>query len=389
MEALSSIAEMLPIKSKSMAVRGELIVGGPDQKTVDQWAVDGPQRSDFATVWKGLLEHQLGVAVLGNKDTRRAIRELLPQLPAPFEEATGGLIADYIRWGGVQIDLPPEINAQVVVQSTDPESAKVCQRLVAAITEYSVQQTKGQLDDTVGQLILGGVKPVVEENSVQVDLSSFLKKETLIPMMAGLRAASGEQQRRNNLKQVGLAMLNYEAANRAFSPTAIYSDAGQPLLSWRVAVLPYLDQQDLYDKFRLDEPWDSPHNLKVSRDMPECFQDPKQEHHNVNARTMVQLPYGEEMMFQGKESTKFADITDGTSNTIAVVYTNPTNAVRWTKPSDWKVDLQHPWNGLKRDDEQTVEVAFADGSIHTISVSTSEEKLRALLTREGGEVVER
>ena len=94
-------------------------------------------------------------------------------------------------------------------------------------------------------------------------------------------------------------------------------------------------------------------------------------------------------MFQGKESTRFADITDGTSNTIAVVYTNPTNAVRWTKPSDWKVDLQHPWNGLKRDDEQTVEVAFADGSTHTISVSTSEEKLRALLTREGGEVVER
>ena len=64
----------------------------------------------------------------------------------------------------------------------------------------------------------------------------------------------------NNLKQLGLAFHNYLSANNAFPKAAITDKQGKPLLSWRVAILPYIDQRDLYNKFKLDKPWDSPHN---------------------------------------------------------------------------------------------------------------------------------
>ena len=123
--------------------------------------------------------------------------------------------------------------------------------------------------------------------------------------------------------------------------------------------------------------------------MPECYSDPENEHHNVNWRTMVQVPFGERMLFQGKEATKFIDVKDGSSNTIALVYTNPSKAVYWTKPSDWEVDLNNPWDGLKRAGDQTAVVAFADSSVHIISVDLPKQDWKALLTRDGGEVVNR
>jgi hypothetical protein len=389
LEALSSVADMLPIRSKALVLRGEMVVGAPDKETAQQWAADTLPRPEFSAVWRELTTHQVGVAVMGNADTRRVVRELLPQLPAPFEEATGELVADRVRWGGVQIDLPPKADAKVVVHSTDSESAQVCQRLVSAIMEYSVDQAHAEFRETAGQMILDQLKPTVDDKRVLIDLNPFLNKERLVPLVTAVRGLNAGPQRQNNLKQVMLGLLNYESAKQSFPQNAIYSDAGRPLLSWRVAILPYLGEQELYKKFRLDEPWDSPHNRRVSRDMPECYSDPENEHHNVNWRTMVQVPFGERMLFQGKEATKFIDVKDGSSNTIALVYTNPSKAVYWTKPSDWEVDLNNPLDGLKRDGDQTAVVAFADSSVHIISVDMPKQDWKALLTRDGGEVVNR
>ncbi len=389
LEALSSVADMLPIKSKTLAIRGGLIVGGPDQTTVDRWALGKPKRPEFKAVWEELVGYQAALAVFGNKDARRVVREMLPQLPSPFEEATGDLVADRISWGGLKIDLPPKANARVVIHSTDAESAKTCQRLVSAIMKYSVNQTNAEFRATSGQQILDTLKPTVDDNRVLLNLSPFLDKERLVPLLASVRGHNAGPRRQNNLKQVINALFAYESANQSFPPNAIYSDAGRPLLSWRVAILPLLGRQDLYEKFRLNEPWNSAHNLRISRDMPECYADPENEYLNVNWRTTVQLPYGKGMMFQEKEGTKFTDIRDGSSNTIAVVCTDPAKSVYWTKPADWEVDLGQPWNGLKQENEQTVTFAFADGSVHSIPVSLAPEDLRAMLTRDGGEVMNR
>ena len=82
----------------------------------------------------------------------------------------------------------------------------------------------------------------------------------LLPAVQAAREAARRSQCVNNLKQIGLAMHNYHAQQNKFPGAAITNKQGKPLLSWRVAILPLLDQQGLYEKFKLDEPWDSPHN---------------------------------------------------------------------------------------------------------------------------------
>jgi hypothetical protein len=79
----------------------------------------------------------------------------------------------------------------------------------------------------------------------------------------------------NNLKMIGLAMHNYSDGHKTLPPPAIYGKDGTPLLSWRVLLLPYIEQQHLYAKFRLDEPWDSSHNKDFLRYMPPIYQHPR------------------------------------------------------------------------------------------------------------------
>jgi hypothetical protein len=65
----------------------------------------------------------------------------------------------------------------------------------------------------------------------------------------------------NQMKQLGLALHNYAAANGHLPPAVSRGPDGKPLLSWRVAILPYLEEEQLYKQFHQDEPWDSPHNI--------------------------------------------------------------------------------------------------------------------------------
>jgi RNA polymerase sigma factor (sigma-70 family) len=85
----------------------------------------------------------------------------------------------------------------------------------------------------------------------------------------------------NNLRQIMLAIHNYHDANNRL-PADVRDKDGKPLLSWRVLILPYLEQDNLYQQFHLDEPWDSEHNLKLLRQMPAVYRvgfDPKDSTH--------------------------------------------------------------------------------------------------------------
>ena len=108
-------------------------------------------------------------------------------------------------------------------------------------------------------------------------------------------------------------------------------------MSWRVALLPYLEQGDLYNKFKLDEPWDSPNNKPLLKEMPQVFLCPdltKAEPFTTTYRGFS----GSGSMFETDRSISFADVTDGTSNTIAVAESK--DAVPWTKPDDLPFDPQ-------------------------------------------------
>jgi hypothetical protein len=190
----------------------------------------------------------------------------------------------------------------------------------------------------------------------------------------------------NSLKQIMLAMHNYADAHGTFPPACSRDDDGKPLLSWRVLILPYLDQGALYKQFHLDEPWDSEHNRTLIEQMPEVYADAFSR--NVG-RTTCLVPVADTTIFSGVKGTRLRDITDGLSNTIAVVEVAPEHAVIWTRPADWEVDFNEPLRVVKRPGQDGFAVALADGSVQFHANAVERDKFAKMLTRAGGEDLSR
>jgi hypothetical protein len=189
----------------------------------------------------------------------------------------------------------------------------------------------------------------------------------------------------NNLKQIVLALHSYHDTFNGFPTQAIYSKDGKPLLSWRVAILPFIEQEQLYRQFHLDEPWDSEHNKKLIAQMPGVFRSSAKlaPQHKTTYLGVV----GKKTMFPGDERIMFRDVTDGTSLTILVVDANDDHGVIWTKPEDLSYDTKEPVKALTGHFPGGFIAAFVDGAVHFIKETTSAKRLRAWLTRNGGEHV--
>ena len=189
----------------------------------------------------------------------------------------------------------------------------------------------------------------------------------------------------NNMKQIGLAFHNYHAAYRQL-PTGIRDDQDKLLLSWRVQILPFIEEQALYEQFHLDEPWDSEHNIKLLAQMPEVFKHP-----NIPVapgKTIYQTPVGDDTMFPVDDSdSRFRDVLDGLSNTVMAVQTDAVSAVEWTKPSDWEADLKAPFKGLAIRGG-SFEVLFGDGAVISLTKEIGEATMSAILTRANREFVD-
>jgi hypothetical protein len=190
----------------------------------------------------------------------------------------------------------------------------------------------------------------------------------------------------NNLRQISLSAHNYESRNQNFPAHAIYAaDGTTPLLSWRVAVLPFIEHQDLYDQFHLDQPWDSPHNLSLLPLMPKVYAHPLV----ANGMTNFLAVTGPGTVFELADvQYDFRDFDDGASNTAMFVEADPDRAVEWTKPKDWVVDFANPKAGLGGILPNGFNVAFGDGSVFEIDSSIDDANFAKMLTRAGNDVVD-
>jgi hypothetical protein len=190
----------------------------------------------------------------------------------------------------------------------------------------------------------------------------------------------------NNLKQIGLAMHNHHAAYRELPDFAIRNDQGVPLLSWRVKILPFIEGDDLYEKFRLDEPWDSEHNLALLDEMPAVYRHPGVE--TKDGFTVYQVPLGEQFLFHSEGPREFPDVRDGLSNTVMLLERDADDAVPWTKPEDWEIDPNRPLDGIRLNADGTVNLLMSDGAVLTLTARTIGGKImKDLLTIDGGEVI--
>ncbi len=171
-----------------------------------------------------------------------------------------------------------------------------------------------------------------------------------------------------------------------FPARATFDKNGKPMLSWRVMILPYLEQQNLYNQFHLDEPWDSAHNKKLLAVMPRTYASPDDEKTLKDHTTYFQGFVGKGTVFEGKKGISLVDITDGTSNTIMIV--EASKAVPWTKPDDIAYDAAKPLPKLGRGDANTFQAAFCDGSVHALKKTIKPMVLRNLITRDDGNVID-
>jgi RNA polymerase sigma factor (sigma-70 family) len=268
---------------------------------------------------------------------------------------------------------------------------------------------------------------------------------------AGSPDLAGQQSRidsRNNLKQIALAVHSYSDTYGVL-PSDITDDEGQPLLSWRVALLPFLEQGDLYRQFKLDEAWDSPHNIKLLARMPKVYsiatdadEMPDQATpggptgrmvpgregpggpggkigaggskggmmpggppgaipgmpftpgrfpgappgpQDTRSQTHYQAFVGKNTVFPRGTPIRLVDITDGTSNTILVI--EAANAVPWTKPQDLPYSAKRPIPALGVFPD-VIQAVFADGAAHGLRPDYDEKEMRKAIVRDDGEVID-
>jgi hypothetical protein len=218
----------------------------------------------------------------------------------------------------------------------------------------------------------------------------------LVPALPQARVSEPRLYCANNLKQIALALHNYHDVHGSFPPAYIADETGKPMHSWRVLILPYLEQGALYEGYRFDEPWDGPNNSKLLVHMPECYACP---HHDPWPGTHT--PYfaviGPHAAWQGAEPRHTSDFTDGLRSAIHVLE-GPAHQVPWMAPEDLTVeeanrllttataaDARHP-------DEVSFlstricgrNAAFADASVHSFGANQNQSMIAPLLAIDDG-----
>jgi len=192
------------------------------------------------------------------------------------------------------------------------------------------------------------------------------------------------RQSQNNLKQIGLAIINYSDANGNM-PTDIRDKDGKALLSWRVAILPFIEEDALYKEFKLNEPWDSETNKKLVEKMPKLYGPIR-----VKAKageTFYQVFSGDKALFGPKNKPKFpASIPDGTANTGMVFEAG--EPVVWSKPADLPFDEKKALPKLGGLFDGECHVCMCDGSVKRLKKNPDEKEMKRLIMPADGETVD-
>ncbi|MHB1561171.1 MAG: DUF1559 family PulG-like putative transporter [Isosphaeraceae bacterium] len=207
------------------------------------------------------------------------------------------------------------------------------------------------------------------------------------PAVGTARAAARRAQSVNNLKQIGLAFHNYHSAMNHF-PAAVNRGGKNKNIpySWRVAILPYIEQQALYNQYNFDEPWDGPNNRKLIEKIPVVYAYPNPDGPPLSkGHTSYFVFTGPSTAVGAGGDPQIQNFTDGTSNTILTVEAK--REIPWTKPEDIPFDPEQPLPEIGGYSPDGTNVGFADGSVRVLKKTVNPVVLKKLITRDGGEIV--
>ena len=220
----------------------------------------------------------------------------------------------------------------------------------------------------------------------------------LLPPEQSVRHASRRSQCKNNLKQIGLALVSYHDIYKCFPPAFVSDADGRPAHSWRVLLLPFLEEKMLYDQYRFDESWDGPSNAKLVDRIPPVYRCPTFVMHigplekkapHVRFLTSYVAITGVGTGFHGSRSTCLNDYTDSTSQTVHIAEVRQ-HAVNWMRPDDISVnefldEVEHANFETHANHQNGMNCLFADGYVQFVVHNSKKSVLRALCTIAGGE----
>jgi hypothetical protein len=401
---------------------GATLVAGPDS-TIRQLAgaSAAPPADSLLAKFAAASQNDDLLAMIDVASLRPLVNMAVMQAPLPPELAELRNIPNLVKTIQLRVNLTQQTTSELVVTANNEADA---QQLVFMFESYKqrisaqaaaeaeralasedvIEQAQGRymqrmikLGDEQAQLPRVGDQIIVfrtdgssDQNNQAVTLAvAGVLVALLLPAVQAAREAARRNSSMNNVKQLLLGLLNYESAKQHFPAHAIYSADGKPLLSWRVAILPYIEQQALYNQFHLDEPWDSEHNKTLIAQMPELFLDPSSGLLPIDGKTHYLGVAGEHMLFDGTaEGRSIRTVVDGTSNSIAIVQVNDANAVTWTQPEDLRLDPQNPLANIGLLHSGIFLAGFCDGHVQSISQSIDWATFQALLTVDGEEIVQ-
>jgi hypothetical protein len=320
-------------------------------------------------------------------------------LPAQVEPFRPLFKADTIT---ARVDLGDQITIDVRVKTQTPAQAVDAEKALGALSKLIQEGLEEGLKEFGSDPMLKDLVAVIKAGQTAARGATFstegtearavVKVPTNLPFpgawvaaTARIRDSAANARSANNLKQIAIAMHNYHDVYGRFPPAAVCDKAGKPMLSWRVLLLPYVEGNDLYQEFKLDEPWDSDHNKKLIARMPRVFALPTQKPDDTTTHYRVFVGNG--AGFDYLNGFRITDYTDGTSNTIMVV--TAADPVTWTKPEELPFDPDKDMTKLLgKVVNGKAQAAMFDGSVRTYDKLPSRKTLNALITRAGGEIID-
>lgn len=359
-----------------------------------------PRQSElFDEAMDSISNYPVQIAFVPPAYLWRTYDELVENLPRQLGGGPMKRVTEGIQWAAIGLN-PKEMKLTLTVQSKSPEAANVLAPFLPELVVNLINEGAGKRARNVKAVtaaVLPLLKPKVQGDRVVWNLDiaenegeaigTFVKlADVLLTPVMGRDVTT-------KLKQLALAIHNYDSSMGSFPPAQkMRGEDGRSGLSWRVHILPYLGELELYKQFKLDEPWDSERNKLLLDRVPDIYQAGAFSLLNRQSKipsgfTTFVAPVGEGTIFGGDEVVSFGKMTDGTSNTIMIVEVKPEFAVPWTSPQDYKFDPANPASGLADGDGVGYRAALGDGAVVIIPLTINAETMLHLFQMNDGHAV--